>query len=270
MTGIGGSIRAIARMDDLARADSPVHRLSPFVKLISTLVFIITVVSFPPKAVAPLMAFFIYPAILLPLSSVPAGEIMKRLFIALPFPLLAGISNLFFDRTPMAVLFGVTVTGGLLSLLSLMIKTVLSVSSVLLLMATTPFSALTDELARLKVPPVFLISFTMVYRYVALLVTESHRMSKAYVLRANGARSVGFSDAGAFLGQLLLRSFGRAERVYSAMRLKGFDGMQIPPARPPLRAGDAFFLSAVCLLSLTLRFINLPLLLGGLLVGGIG
>ena len=49
-------------------------------------------------------------------------------------------------------------------------------------------------------------------------------MTRAYHLRAVKQNGLEMKHLGAFIGQLLLRSIDRAERVYAAMQCRGFDG----------------------------------------------
>jgi cobalt/nickel transport system permease protein len=67
---------------------------------------------------------------------------------------------------------------------------------------------------------------------------------------------------GSFLGQLLLRSVDRAERVYRAMKCRGFSGVYHADAPRALRPADIAFLLAVPAALACLRFFNLSLFIG--------
>ena len=62
-------------------------------------------------------------------------------------------------------------------------------------------------------------------------------MGQARRLRSFGRRGMGWRVYGQMLGQLLLRTFARAQRIYLAMKCRGFDG-EIRVGRP-LRFGAA-------------------------------
>jgi len=49
------------------------------------------------------------------------------------------------------------------------------------------------------------------------------------------------STLGLMLGSLFIRSYGRAERVYSAMACRGYDGRSRTLKQPRWRPADAFF-----------------------------
>jgi cobalt/nickel transport system permease protein len=206
--------------------NSPAHALHPGAKLACALAFIVTVVSFPLQDVNSLLFMAFYPVLMLALSGIPPGPVLLRSLGALPFALAIGLGNIFYDRSPGFMLGSVRITGGMISCASLAVKALLSVSAALILGATTPFASLCAALVRAGMPKLLALQFSMTRRYIAVLLGESSAMLAAYRLRSRRAsKGVRLRDAGSFLGQLLLRSFDRAGRVYDAMRLRGFDGL---------------------------------------------
>ena len=90
-------------------------------------------------------------------------------------------------------------------------------------------------------------------------------MALAYRLRSNGEKGIRMKDMGSFLGQLLLRSFDRAERVYTAMACRGFSG-RYSEQKKPMALRDWLLLAAACGAVWLLRRYDLTAL-GGLLMG---
>ena len=111
-----------------------------------------------------------------------------------------------------------------MSFLCVIVKTVLSVTAVLILAATTPAWDLSRALTMIGCPRALSLQFVMTYRYILILADEAGSMRDAYALRSGGAGGLGIRDMGPFVGNLLLRGIDRSVRVYSAMRCKGFDG----------------------------------------------
>jgi cobalt/nickel transport system permease protein len=74
-------------------------------------------------------------------------------------------------------------------------------------------------------------------------------------------------DMGVFSGQLLIRSFDRAERVYNAMKCRGYALgyalKNIPKKNKTMVLQDFIFLFIVCLSCATFRFIDVYALLTG-------
>jgi cobalt/nickel transport system permease protein len=148
------------------------------------------------------------------------------------------------------------VTGGMISFLSIMIKTVLSVWAVLLLVSTTGVADLSRQLSAIGVPNIMVLQFVMTYRYLSVLIKEARTMFASYILRSNGAKGIHMRDMGTFLGVLLLHSIDRADRVYSAMKCRGFSGSYPTPAREKIGFRDIFCLSAVCALVILFRCLS--------------
>lgn len=115
-----------------------------------------------------------------------------------------------------------SVSFGVLAFFCVLLKTYLCVMAVLLLVATTPFAELTDALRALQVPSIFISVFEMTYRYIGTLLLETGSLYTAYRLRGGNRRGVDIRHMGSFVGQLLLKSIDRSERVYNAMQCRGY------------------------------------------------
>jgi cobalt/nickel transport system permease protein len=253
-------------LEQLASGNTCIHRLNPLVKLLAAVVFIVTVVSFNRYALGRLIPFIFYPALLMSLSQTPFAMLFKRFLIALPFCLFAGISNVIFDRSAAFAPGGITISWGFISLASILFKTWLCVIAVLLLVSVTRFSDLTNELRRLHLPAIFVVMFELTYRYAGVLLNEAHSMSIAYSLRSPKRKGVEIKDMGSFTGLLLLRSFDRADRVYNAMKCRGY-ALQNTPRGKRLVLKDVIYLLAVCLFCVTLRFVDVNAMFAGILEG---
>jgi cobalt/nickel transport system permease protein len=225
------------------------------VKLLVSALFVVTVVSFKRYALAQLVPYIFYPMLLTALCETPYAMLVKRFFIALPFCLFAGISNVLFYTTAAFTINGITVSYGFISLFTILFKTYLCVMSVLILVSVTPFYELTGTLRRLRTPGIFITMFEMTYRYIGVLLYEAYSMNIAYSLRAYSPRahsprsrnrkSIEMKDMGSFAGFLLIRSFDRADRVYNAMKCRGYALQSIPQNSKRLKLKDITFLCIV-------------------------
>jgi len=250
------TVQELYALEQLSCGDSCVHRLHPSVKLLTTIVYIVTVVSFDRYAFERLPPYVFYPVLMMALSETPYSILLKRFLIALPFCLFAGISNIIFDRAPAFTLGAITVSYGAVSFFTILFRTYLCVMAVLLLVAVTPLAQISVSMRRLRIPFIFIVIFEMIYRYIGVLVTEAYSMFTAYSLRSADGKGIVIKDMGGFTGQLLLRSFERADRVYSAMKCRGY-ALNAPPQRgKKLKSRDLIFCAAACLLCITFRVIN--------------
>jgi cobalt/nickel transport system permease protein len=251
---------AFNRLEDLAEGGSPIHVLHPSVKIITTLFYIILVISFDRYNISGLSGFALYPAVVIALSKIPLKPLFLRFLIALPFGLFGGIANIFYDTETAFTIAGASVSYGALSCLSILIKTFFTVMAALILIASTKITDIADQLLRFRFPPIFVLSFMMIYRYISVFTAEVGTTFNAYTLRAGG-NGVAIKDMGFFCGNLFLKSYDRADRIYSAMKCRGFDG-RIRPTRSKIDCTSMLFmLITVCSLA-ALRVIDLGGILG--------
>jgi len=257
MADLGARVHELRALDNLSIGQTAVHRLHPMAKLLSAVIFIVFVVSFGRYDFVYLTPYLFYPFMMMALAELPYKLLLTRMLIALPFCLFAGLSNVIFDRAAAFTVGGVTISLGVLSLATILLKMYLSVMAALILVATTSFTELTIQLRRLHVPVTFVMVFEMTFRYIGVLLEEVYSMTVAYRLRSGTKKALDMQHMGSFVGQILLRGFDRAERVHAAMRCRGYSLKHIPPARRRFLASDAIALAAVCVLSLSLRFLIL-------------
>ncbi|MDD3468772.1 MAG: cobalt ECF transporter T component CbiQ [Thermoguttaceae bacterium] len=224
---IASLFRAATRIRTLelqADRDTFIHHLHPLVKMAVTLLFLVFVISFDRYQISPLIPFFLYPVGLAILSETKIRPIMISLLTVLPFVLFIGISNMVLDRQLAFTVGRIPISYGMISSVSILLKTILTVSAVLLLISTAPVSVLAEQLTRLKIPSILVLQLMLTYRYIAVLFEEASSMVIAYTLRSPRKRGIAMRDMGVFLGNLLLRSMDRADRIYHAMKCRGFHG----------------------------------------------
>jgi cobalt/nickel transport system permease protein len=267
-TKLYAAARGITALEEYACSDSPgrsaapLNRLHPGAKLLAAAVYIVCAASVPGRGSSGLAAFILYPAVLLPLSNIPALALIKRLAPVLPFALMGGIGNVMIMREPALTLGGMVISAGMVSFAAIMLKAVLCASAALILIGSTPFHIICAELRRLHVPAILCAQLALMYRYISTLIEEASRMYTAYMLRSTRGE-VAMKDMGAFLGSLALHSMDTAARVYNAMKCRGWTGdFYAPPQKPA--AADYLYCLSICAVSLAFRFFNVPRLLGNL------
>ncbi|MHB8090504.1 MAG: cobalt ECF transporter T component CbiQ [Syntrophales bacterium] len=235
----------IGRLDRLSYGDSFVHRLDPRAKVIATILFLFTVVSFPKYEVAALAPFFLFPALLLTVGAIPVRFMLRKIIIVSPFAFFIGIFNPLLDTQTAVVLFGFSVSAGWLSFLSILLKFALTVSAALLLIATTSFPGICHALRRLGVPALFVSQLLFLYRYLFVLMEEAMRIIRAREMRSFGSHGAGMKMFVRLIGILFLRTMDRAERIYYAMLSRGFRGDIPTLKRSHIALPDLLFLSVM-------------------------
>lgn len=267
MAHIETALRDLNRLDLLATGNSPMHRLDPRAKVLVTLVYIVTVVSFGRYEVSALLPFAIFPVVVATSSALPPSVLIRKLMVVLPFAAVVGLFNPFFDREILMTLGPLAVSGGWLSFVSIILRAVLTVGTALALVAVTGFSGVCMALERFGVPQAFVVQLLFLYRYIFVLGDEGLRMARARELRSFAGRGMGLRVYGSLVGSLLLRTWERAERIHMAMLSRGFRGEF--HIRRECRFGrrELLFTLGWCAIFMLLRFVNVPQLIGALVTG---
>jgi cobalt/nickel transport system permease protein len=249
-------------LDTLSYKDTPIHRIDPRIKLIVTLAFIFTVVSFTKYEVSGLVPFLVFPMLILVLGEIPLAFILKKVLVVSPFAVFIGIFNPLLDSSPAFYLFGVPISGGWLSFLSVMIKFTLTISSGLLLIATTSFPGVCYALQRFGMPDVFVSQLMFLYRYIFVFLDETMKIVRARDIRSFGNRGHGINTFINLIGILFIRTIGRSERIYQAMLSRGFNGRVIPSRPYAVKTIDILFALLACAVFLILRRYNIAMIIG--------
>ncbi len=255
----------IGRLDRLAYKNTVIHRLDPRVKLVATLLFLFTVISFPKYEVVGLLPFFLYPVILMTLGEIPLSFILKKVLIVSPFAVFIGIFNPILDTTPIAILPGHTIAAGWFSFLSILVKFALTVGTAILLIATTSFSGVCHALRVLGLPSLFVSQLLFLYRYLFVLMEETMRMVRARDMRSFGRRGGDIRIFIRLVGALFLRTIERAERIYFAMLSRGFRGDMPSLKRLHIAGADFTFAAFMIAFLFIFRFFPITEELGRLI-----
>jgi len=266
MAKVISSLYNMRLLDGLAGKDTSIHRLHPITKLLTTVVYLTVVISFGRYEISSLLPFIFYPVVVFILAELPVAPILKRILLVEPFIIGIGILNPLFNQHTM-VLGGVVISRGWVTFLSIFIKCGLTVTVSILLIATTGMDKLAVALRMLKIPKIFVLQLLLTYRYISVLIEEVSRMMRAYSLRAPGQKGIHRSVWGSFVGQLILRTLDRAQRVYQSMNLRGFTGEYNTGDIEKLSFNDFAYLAGWSLFFITARIYNIPMLIGSLITG---
>src|SRR5690606_15220474 len=217
--------------------ESFLHKLDPRVKILVTVLFIVSNALLPDGAWLAFILAWLFVLVANLISNLGIGFTLKRSIIAFPFALIA-ITVLFSIpgkslATFQLLMWEFTITdAGLLRFISILIRSWISVQFAILLVAVTRFPDLIHALEHLKVPAILTTIISFLYRYLFVMTDEVFRLLRARESRSGGItgkRSGGgvlwrAKIAGNMVGQLFLRSFERSDRIYHAMVSRGYVG----------------------------------------------
>lgn len=198
--------------------------LHPLGKLLLSVLYILAAVSVDKYNLEQLIIFAIYPAFGFIVGELSVKEGLYRMRLILPLVIFVGIFNPFFDKSIVFYLGTIPVTGGVISMLTLMLKGFYSVLSAYILIATTSIDDICYALRCIHVPRMIVIVILLIYRYFGIMAAEADRIVTAYKLRAPSQNGIHYKAWGTLVGQWLLRSMDRAGIVYESMLLRGFKG----------------------------------------------
>jgi cobalt/nickel transport system permease protein len=205
--------------------DSPVHRLPPHCKLLALVGFVLATVSTPREVYWAFGAYAVLLVGVAGLARVPAGFLLRRMLVELPF---VGFALLlpFVANGPDVQVLGLSVSrDGLLGAWNIMAKGTLGVVAGVLLAATTELRALLLGLQKLRMPPLLVQIMSFMLRYGGVITAEMGRMRIARESRGFVARDLRQTPAVAkSAGALFIRSYERGERVHLAMLSRGYTG----------------------------------------------
>lgn len=143
--------------------------IDPRALWIVTFAFILTVTSFGKYEISRLTPLFLYPVAMTAFYGLPLRQLGKRTLLVLPFILLVGLFNPVFDRRAVLEAGGFSLSGGWVSFISIVLRSLLAVSSAILLVLVSPFDRLCLGLEKMGVPRVLVIQLQFLHRYLFLL-----------------------------------------------------------------------------------------------------
>jgi len=262
-------------LDPYRALSSPVHGLDGRVKLILTVVFILTT-SLTPLNAWPvyilLMAFLLSVEIL---SHLGIGCVWRRASLAIPF-MLAAVPLMFTieGRHLFSISLGSWTLNasieGVLHFVNVALKSWLSIQAAILLASSTPFPDLLVAMRSVRIPRLLVAMFGLMWRYLFVFADEALRLIRA---RASRSGTPALSEtgqrqnrtggsiiwrarvAGGMAGNLFLRAFERSDRIYVAMLSRGYDGEVRSLSLPAMtHTSRLTLICGLCLLSLLLAF----------------
>ena len=207
-----------------AAGNSLIHRLDPRIRLLAALVLTVPMAFLHHQnaALAGLASGFL----LILLARLPLAKVLARLVVVNVFILFLWVFIPF--SLPGTELFAwgpfAATTQGVDLALLITIKSNAIVLALMALLGTISVQDLGPAMQRLKIPAKLCHILLFTYRYVFVIHQEYVTMRQA--MRARGFKPKTdkhtYRSYAWLIGMLLVKSWDRAERVYDAMRCRGF------------------------------------------------
>lgn len=255
LNGGADLLRQVMFSNDTAAQPGLLQRLDPRVKLIGLLGLIVAGAFL--RTIPALLALYAATLLLAASSGLPLGFFVKRVWLFVPI-----FTGIVLIPATLSVVTGGDVVltlwhwhghpegftrQGLTSAALVVCRVASSISLVVLLTLTTPWTKLLAALRTLGVPRMFVLVIGMAYRYLFLLLGSVTDMYQARAARTVGAekhdrtaRAFVAASAGALIG----KSMAMSEEVHQAMVSRGYRGNARVLAQPRPARADLLFLVA--------------------------
>jgi cobalt/nickel transport system permease protein len=247
-------VESLVYIEDLSGKRGLLQAINPLVKL-AAIVFMI-VASLFISSLSYLAVICILPLVLGIASRIPLRYLVSRTFFVPIFAAIITLPILFLTpghalaETHFGALNIVITAEGLQRVLVFSVRVWFCVASLSLLMLSTGFDKLLRLLSSLRTPPVIVQLFSLTYRYFFVSVHEAQSVliakeARTYIHR----RTINYPalrDLGTILSTLFIRTYERSERVYWAMKSRGFEiGNKNRLLLPAFRLHDFFFAATI-------------------------
>lgn len=197
-------------LDTWSDLDSPIHRAPPALKFGVALAIVVA------AAIVPIAYSWVFAGIAFALtvlvrtSQIPASFFLKRLLLLAP--VVGGIA-----------LLSALQPHGTSVALSILVKSTLCLTTMVVLTGTTRFADLLLVLRRMRVPALLVTVLALMYRYLFVLADEASRMQRAQASRTfTTRRGRAWRSRADLVARIFVRSTERAERIYAAMCARGW------------------------------------------------
>jgi cobalt/nickel transport system permease protein len=222
MDKLNQALRIINQIDSQVSSTATIN---PIAKVLVTISFLLTVMFTSQYDLTGLILLTIFPLLILQQTQLHLRDVILIASPVLVLVLMIGLGNPFIDQLPWINIGYVVLNRGVLTWLSMMVKSFCAVLGGYLLIATTSVEAIGYALIKLKIPALIVDQILMTYRYLKVMLTEALKVSQAYALRSVKQNGISWQAWGSLIGPLLLRSIDHAQRVHHSMLLRGYSGV---------------------------------------------
>ena len=212
--------------ETFAVGDSIIHRIDPRFKVVAAAAFSIVVAlsyQFPT-----LFAALVTAVVLTLAAHLNMKAVIRRLLVVIGFlSLLWILLPLTFKGEALTHIGPLTATrSGVVLAAQISLKSLAILLAFIALITTMNFAVLGHALDRMHLSGKLVHLLLMTYRYIFVIEQEYQRMVRAAKIRgfSPGTNLHTYRTFAYFVGMLFVRAASRADRVYRAMRCRGFDG----------------------------------------------
>ncbi|MBQ6099116.1 MAG: cobalt ECF transporter T component CbiQ [Methanobrevibacter sp.] len=255
-------ITQIMRFDDLASKESPIHNLEGRIKLISTLLIIITCVVSKELFIPIFLEIMLL--IILKIAKLSYIDSFKRLLMLLPFGGAIIVFQPFIQ--PGNVIWSYSwlhITDfGLNWAILLLIRLIVSLTAIIIYSSTTPLQEMASSFRKLKMPRDLAMILSIMVRFLFLFVDELAAIRKSQKSRNFNIHSKNVpykwvvKQVGYTIGMMFLKAYEQGERVHKSMVSRGFsDASEMFNEKKSPEKSDYIYLISIIIIIIILEII---------------
>ena len=245
---------SLVYIEDLSSRKGLLQSINPLAKIVAIVAMIVA--SLFIFNLSYLATLCIIPILLTVSSKIPLTHFFSRTALIPVFAAVISIPILFLTSgSPIASanigLTTLTITSeGISRFLVFTIRVWFCVASLTLMILSTGFDKMLQLLSTIKVPNVIVQLFGLTYRYFFVSIHEVQSVliakeARTYVNKQT-LNMQALKDLGSVVATLFIRTYERSERVYLAMKARGFDiERNAKTPIPTFHLRDALFVSAL-------------------------
>lgn len=214
---------SVARIDHWATSgNGPFHRASALAKFL--FLFLVVGSALTARSPYPLMAGYGLILVVAAASGLPWARLVPLSLYAVLF----------------AVLYGISIQGGLLAYALLVFKAITPSLAMLALIVSTPYPRIFSLISTV-LPEILAAGLFMTYRTLFILLDMMDNFGVAIRLRGGfspGSLAKNSSNIAKGIGMLLVRAVERAQRLYAVMAVRGYNGSMAQKGAEGMRRED--------------------------------
>jgi cobalt/nickel transport system permease protein len=245
---------SLVYIEDLSSKKGLLQSINPLAKLVAIVAMIVA--SLFIFNLSYLAILCIIPILLAISSKIPLRHFFSRTALIPVFAAVISIPILFLTSGSPVVsanigLTTLTMTSeGIARFLVFTVRVWFCVASLTLLILSTGFEKMLELLATIKVPTIVVQLFGLTYRYFFVSIHEVQSVliakeARTYVHKKT-INMQALKDLGSIIATLFIRTYERSERVYLAMKARGFEiERNAKTPIPTFRLRDALFASVL-------------------------
>lgn len=266
MNRIDNAILTVHKIDRYSKKDRFANNIHPVVKVLLTAIYIVLLMSVDKYNLITTLSMSIYVIILSIVADISIVELLKKFKVIFGLLFIVAVVNPFLDMQIIGYIGIVPITGGIISMITLILKGYFAVIVSLILVYVTSIEKICMALKMLHIPNVMITVIMLIYRYIVLFLKEVQRIWTAYTLRAPGQRGVNYKVWGSMIGSMLIRSIDRAQNVYQSMELRGFNIDTFFMEKDSFKKTDILCLAVCLFIILVIRFVPVFWLVGNAII----